>query len=136
MSTLPTVPSFTNGDTSILKLQQLAQAVSFLVDCDTGGKPTGHIYKGVTQALTAGSWSSQNLNQNAWLNDPTYVNPGITIQTQGYYTCEGHIGALYPSANFAFYIRLLLTAGTNNPLGNGVTVPFGERGGQACAGCR
>lgn len=132
MSVLPTIPSFVNGDTSLIKLQQLAQAVSFLVDHDVGLHPTGHLYKTVTQSITAtGAWQSQNINLTAWLSDPTYVSPGFTIQTQGYYSVEGHLGFESTSGANGYYARLLLTAGSNNPLGNGVTVAFGERGGEA-----
>jgi hypothetical protein len=131
MSTLPTVPSFTNGDTSILKLQQLAYAVSFLVDCDESLRPTAHIYKNSTLALPATTNTSVPLGDNAWLNDPTYVAPNIVIQTQGYYSLEAHIGTEFTASSRGTYVVFLLTAGVNNPLGNGVTVLFGYRGGQA-----
>jgi hypothetical protein len=131
MATLPTVPSFDDGDTSILKLQQLSQAVSFLVDCDT--HPLWHLYNSATHSgVTTSTWVELGTATNiAWDNDGVSDSGVAEIVTQGYYAVEACVPFESISASNDLYVRFLYTAGSNGTLDSGTTITFGRAGGSA-----
>lgn len=128
MTTIPTVPSFVAGDTSITKLQQLSDAVLFLSDCDV--RPLFHIIKNSTFTPALSTWQTLSGGTNIYDNDG-FLSSGTsfapTIRTQGYYAFEGCVpwttGAL-----MHVKISFLFTAGASNPgFVAGSTIRFGMR---------
>jgi hypothetical protein len=133
MATLPTVPAFVTGDTSITKLQQLSDAVGFLSDMDI--RPTFRVYKTATAALTSGAWATLPGGTLDYDNDG-FFSAGVgfnpTIQTQGHYCFEACVPFLTGTTAIGQRISILLTAGANNPnLTVGTTRRFGMRGGNS-----
>ena len=127
MATIPTVPTFVAGDTSVTKLAQLAQAVSFLIDCDT--RPAWHFYRTTTFALTASAWNVPGYTVVAYDGDNTQVSGGAVVQTQGYYACEGCVDIVNPT-QVTVDLSFLVTFGANNPHhAPNSTLVFGQRGG-------
>jgi len=128
MATLPTVPSFVAGDTSITKLQQLSAAVGFL--CDDDIRPTWHIYATSTQAISATTFTTRTFDSVIYDNDGVYVSPGVTIVTQGYYMMETCIPISHTAASSRHaQVYFLFTAGANNPhFTAGTTLKFGASG--------
>lgn len=129
MATLPTVPTFAFGDSSITNLQNLSNAVSFLVDCDV--RPLFHGYQATTTAMSASTFTTPGTKTVAYDDDGVLISTAMiaTIVTQGYYCFEACIPiqtlATLQNTDFIF----LVTAGANNPHHtNGTTTLFGQRG--------
>jgi hypothetical protein len=131
MATVPTVPSFDDGDTSLLKLQQLSQAVSFLADCDI--HPLWHFYNSHASSLVnSDTWiEAGSATSVAWDNDGVQDSGWAEIVTQGYYAVEACVPYESIGTSNDLYARFLYTAGSNGTLDSGTTRPFGTAGGQA-----
>lgn len=131
MSTLPTVPTFTDGESSLAHLESLASAVSFLSSCDM--RPMWHFYKTATQSIASSTWTTVAYNYVAADSDGVYAGGTVgeaTIVTQGYYVVEACAGALTSAAQ-GFYTRFLWTAGTHNAnYSSGTSLVFGQTGGE------
>lgn len=133
MATIPTVPTFNAGDTSLLKLQQLSQAVSFLADVTT--KPAFHVYKTSTQSITLNTWTipSNTGCTIAYDNDNCFGGTAkftATINTQGYWVFEGCGPWATTATGISARVSFVLTAGANNPnLAPAGTIRFANRGG-------
>lgn len=134
MATLPTVPGpFADGTApTLVQLQQLAGAVSFISDCDV--RPTWHLYQTNTQSLSASTWTNLGTaggNNVAFDSDGVSSGSGVaTIVTQGYYAVEACADIAVSSPAFTFLVAFLWKAGANNPhFTNGTTLRFGARGG-------
>jgi hypothetical protein len=133
MAVIPTVPSFVTGDTSVTKLQQLSDAVAFLVDIDI--RPIFRVYKTASSALTVGAWTklpggTLDIDNDNFFSAGIGFNP--TIQTAGHYAFEACVPLLTGTTAIGQRISFLLTAGANNPnLGTGLTRRFGMRGGNS-----
>ena len=126
MATLPTVPTFVANDTSVTKLAQLSQAVSFLIDCDT--RPAWHFYRTTTFSLANG-WNIPGYTVVAYDSDGVQSSGSAVIVTQGYYACEGCSDISNPSG-IVMDLSFQVTFGANNPHHtNGTTLVFGQRGG-------
>lgn len=128
MATLPTVPSFTTGDTSITKLQQLSDAVAFLSDADI--RPMFHITKNSTFTPSLTTWQTLSGGTLIYDNDG-FLSGGVsfapTIRTQGYYAFEGCV-PFTTSALMHVKVSMLFTAGASNPgFVAGTTIRFGMR---------
>lgn len=135
MATLPIVPAFVAGDTSITKLQQLSQAVSFLVDCDV--RPTWHMYQTTTTAITGSTWTTPGTKTIAYDDDGVAISTAMiaTIVTQGYYAVEACLPIRTLAGAQSTDCAFLVTAGPNNPHHvNGTTTFFGQRGNNSFAG--
>lgn len=123
---LPTVPSFTNGETSVPHLQALSNAVAFL---STGGNvPSFRFIKSASATLSGGSW--QTVPYNTVVYDPDNMHNaatgGIQVNTQGYYRLEACLEVEPPAANDTLSITFLLTVGPNNlNYSSGTTFRFG-----------
>lgn len=134
MPVLPTVPSFSAGDTSVTKLQQLSDAIGFLSDVDT--RPLFHVEKNSSMALVANTWTTLSGGTLVYDNDgffSTGTSFAPTIRTQGYYTFEGSIPFL-TGAGMHIRVAMLFTAGASNPnFTAGATVRFGLRDGNTNA---
>lgn len=133
MVAIPTVPSFVPGDTSITKLQQLSDAVSFISDNDI--RPMFKVYKTATAAITINTWTALPGGTQGYDNDG-FFGAGVSftpiIQTQGYYGFEGCVPLLTTTTAIGQRISFFLTAGANNPnLTAGGTFRFGLRGGNS-----
>lgn len=133
MATLPTVPTFVDGDTSITKLQQISDAVSFLSDITT--RPYFKVYKTASVSLTINTWTTISFGTVDYDNDGFNSGSGPfapVINTQGYYRFEGCVPLLTGATAISQRIAFLLTAGSNNPnLTVGSTLRFGLRGGNS-----
>lgn len=129
MATLPTLPTFVAGDTSITKLQQLAYFAQFLSVCDV--RPTYHAYKTATQAIPGNTFTVLSGGTVAYDNDGQSTPSGSmvsTIQTQGYYACEMTAGFKQTGTSIDCYVAFLWTAGSSNPnFTAGATQRFGIR---------
>ncbi len=131
---IPTVPNFVTGDTSMLKMRQLSQCVSFV--SDASAFPVWHAYLAATQTLaSAGTRYTVEWPYVAFDSDRVLSPAGVTVVTPGFYTCEACIpfqtqsNANFVTAQFQF------TAGTYNPqFTAGATVDFGTKSGTAYAG--
>jgi hypothetical protein len=110
---IPTVPTFVTGDTSLLKLQQLSYAVSFLTDQDV--RPTWHFYKTTTQSIPASTWTAVTSGTVAYDNDGVYSNFSAQIVTTGYYVVEACLQIIDTATIFDFYTAFQIVAGANNP---------------------
>jgi hypothetical protein len=131
MATIPTVPAFVAGDTSITRLQQLSDAIAFLSDIDI--RPMFKVYKTATAAITANTWTTLPGGTQDYDNDG-FFSSGVSftpvIQTAGYYGFEGCVPLLTGTTAIGQRASFLLTAGANNPnLAAGGTSRFGLRGG-------
>jgi hypothetical protein len=133
MAVLPTIPSFTVGDTSVTKLQQLSDAIGFLSDIDF--RPMFKVYKTATASITLNTWTTLPGGTQDYDNDGFFssgVSFAPTIQTQGYYAFEACVPLLTGTSTIGERIAFLMTAGANNPnLAPGGTFRFGLRGGNS-----
>lgn len=127
--TIPLVPVFADGDSSLDKLNALSAAVSFLADDDV--RPTLHIYNQNTAlTLTASTWTTLTGAKVAYDSDGMMggvITFAPVIQTPGYYRFEGCVplGAAGSVTRASF----LVTTGANNPNWNtGTTIRFALRG--------
>lgn len=122
---IPTVPTFVTGDTSVTKLRQLSQCVSF-VTC-AQNYPVWHLYRLSTFTLTtANTWYSIPWTATAFDSDRVGSTTGVTIVTQGYYTCEGCVPFVTQSSANNAWVAFLFTAGPSNPhYSSGSTIQFG-----------
>lgn len=123
---LPTLPTFVNGDSDITKLQSLAQAVAFLVNC--GIRPTWKIFQASSQNVGPGVWTTVAFDTVAFDSARIVSLPNVIVETQGFYSVEASVDI--HTGTGRFFPAFLLTAGTSNPhYTSGTTVRFGERGG-------
>lgn len=85
---IPTVPAFTSGAPSVNQLNQLSYAVSFLTN--QAVRPAWHVYKKLTNSLTANAWHLPSYGNTAFdCDDVTGPGGGVcTIVTQGFYATE------------------------------------------------
>lgn len=122
---IPTVPTFVNGDTSVTKLRQLSQCVSF-VTC-AQNYPVWHLYRLSSFTLTAANtWTTIPMTATAFDSDRVGSSVGATIVTQGYYTCEGCVPFVSQASANNGWAAFLFTAGPANPnFSSGSTIPFG-----------
>jgi hypothetical protein len=128
---LPTVPSFSTGDTSITKLQQLSNAVSFLAVAQSG--VMWHFYANSQQGAFSGSWVPLIFANVALDTDGVWnaaANGIATIVTQGYYAVEMCLPVETAVTTFTIRAGFLWTAGANNPhFSVGTTRKYGVRSG-------
>jgi hypothetical protein len=123
MATLPTVPSFTFGETpSIAKLNQLANAVSFVSQMPI----VVSLKTGSGQSIAAGAdtpvqWTQKEVDTDGMFSFS--ANTQLTCQTQGYYKMHVTVAANIPSHE-NYEIELQQTTGVNNPAGSGHNVWF------------
>lgn len=131
---IPAVPAFVTGDTSVAKLRQLSQCVSFVTSAQS--YPVWHFYRDATFTLTtANTTYTVPMNIAAFDSDRVGAAGGVTIGTQGYYVCEACVPFQTLAAANTVYAAFLWTAGTANPhYSSGTTIPFGLRSGRAFAG--
>lgn len=131
---IPTVPAFVTGDTSITKLRQLSQCVSF-VSC-AQNYPLWHFYRQSTYTLvTASQWYTIPMTATAFDSDRVGSTSGATIVTQGYYTCEGTVPFVSMSSANNGFAAFLWTAGAANPnYSTGTTIQFGLKSGRIITG--
>lgn len=135
MASLPTLPGpFTDNTAPTLgQLQQLSYAVSFIADATL--RPTWHLFKTTTTALTASTWNtlSGGTVNAAYDNDGVFTSSTAfkaTIVTQGYYAVEANLDLAATSTAMAFIPAFLFTAGPSNAhFTSGTTIYFGARGG-------
>lgn len=133
---LPTIPSFSAGESSIAHLQQLGAAVRFATVAQY--YPMWRYYRTSAQAVAAGSWVTVQFN--AILIDTDNLssggNFGALIQTQGYYTCEACLPFLEEaSGTNNCQGSFLWTAGPSNPnYTAGTTNRFGGTAQSATSG--
>jgi hypothetical protein len=128
---IPTVPAFVTGDTSIAKLRQLSQCVSFVSSAQS--YPVWHLYRTATFSLaTANTWFTVPMTATAFDSDRIGTGGGVTIATQGYYACEACVPFQTQSSVNNAWAAFLFTAGTANPhYSSGTTIQFGLKSGRA-----
>jgi hypothetical protein len=120
MATLPSVPTFTTGQTpSIAVLNQLAYCVTFLNTVPAFGQFTASqsVSNSTTTAL---SWTKVTDRDGGWSSgNPTRY----TAQTGGYYQFSGLVSVpTTSSATCSAWFQV--TTGSNNPNGSGLTQRF------------
>jgi hypothetical protein len=131
MATLPTIPSFDDGDYDLTKLQQLSAAVQFVSDLDV--KPTWHLYRNSTQSMSNGSWNASAFTEVAFDGDSIYSSNSVEIVTEGYYA----LTACWQVENETSGTPIvaccfLLTGGSSNlNLSSGSKIYFGFSGCEA-----
>jgi hypothetical protein len=131
---IPTVPAFVTGDTSVAKLRQLSQCVSFVSSAQS--YPLWHLYRDTTFTLTTGgTWYTVPMNLAAFDSDRVGIAGGATIGTQGYYTCEACVPFQTIASATNAWAAFLWTAGTANPhYSSGTTIQFGLKSARTYAG--
>ena len=124
---IPTVPAFVTGDTSVAKLRQLSQCVSFVSNAQN--YPVWHVYRNSLYGLTtANTWYTLAWPYVAFDSDRVAVYGGALIVTQGYYCCEACIPFQSQSSANNAQGQFLFTAGPSNPhYTSGTTIAFGYR---------
>ena len=128
---IPTVPTFTTGDTSITNLQSLAACAGFFscISSPTGSLPFFHCYRTTTQSISASTWTSVGFPIVVADTDGMSNGTGVTVVTQGYYAIDACLPFTTLSSGFIALCRFLFTAGTHNPhFTSGTQVIFGGRG--------
>lgn len=123
---LPTIPAFTQGESSVLHLAQLAQAAQFAAIADYF--PLWRFYKGAGENISANTWTTLLFGSIAIDTDQVWNSGGwATVNTQGYYATEACVPFQNNgSANGDIQVRFLWTAGPNNPhYGSGSTQIYG-----------
>lgn len=132
---VPTVPSFSTGDSSLLKLQQLSQCVAFLSDAQYF--PMWHLYSyqhGAVLNIAATTYTDLFMNSCAFDTDQVWDinNPArANIRTQGYYVVEACAPFVSQSSLYGVQLGFRWTAGPYNPhYSSGTTVQFGYRTGE------
>lgn len=130
---IPTVPTFVNGDTSITKLRQLSQCVSFVTNAQS--YPVWHLYRHSTFSVTpANTWVTVPMTATAFDSDRVGTGSGVTIVTQGYYTCEACVPFVSQASVNNGWAAFLWTAGPANAnFSAGTTVQFGLKAGRIIA---
>lgn len=128
---IPTVPAFVTGDTSVAKLRQLSQCVSFVTSAQS--YPVWHFYRAATFSLTtANTWFTVPMNMAAFDSDRVGTNGGATLGTQGYYVVEACVPFQTQSSANNAWAAFLWTAGPANPhFSSGTTNQFGLKSGRA-----
>jgi hypothetical protein len=138
--TVPSVPTFVTGDTSIPSLQQLAYATRFLVG---DIRPMFHAFKTATATISSSNtWTTLSMGAVAYDSESEVSGGsgiltdgiGATIRTQGLYSFTSC--ATFVATSTAFYVdsSFLITAGASNPnLGSGSTLRFGLDGNTTLA---
>ena len=123
---IPTVPTFTTGETSLAHLQSLSAAVSMITVATSF--PIWRFYKGATQSLTASTWNLIQMGTVVVDTDGVWTSAGfVTIKTQGYYECEACVPFTGSATPFLCQGVFLATAGASNPHHtNGTQVMFGS----------
>jgi hypothetical protein len=131
---IPTVPAFVNGDTSIAKMRQLSQCVSFVTSAQN--YPVWHFYRNATFTVTsANTWTTVPMNIAAFDSDRTGAAGGVTIGTQGYYACEACVPFQTLASLNNAWAAFLWTAGAANPhYSSGTTIQFGLKSARTFAG--
>ena len=129
MSSMPTVPTFTQGEsglTNLYNLQSLANCVSFLTNVDYA--PAFHLFRTATQTVTAATTSTITFNQVSY--DPSGMSngTGVTIPMAGIYSFKAVV-PLETNAVTGFNdLLFLVTFGANNPnFTSGINKGFGGR---------
>ncbi len=131
---LPTIPSFSTGDTDVSKLQQLSECARFITVATF--RPYWRFYSNTsTQSISATTWTQVQMPSVALDTDGTWTSPGtVTIQTQGYYTCAANVTFKGAGSSFLPTILFKWTAGINNPnYSSGTTKYFGGHASTASA---
>lgn len=128
---LPTVPSFTQGEsgaTNALHMQQLGQCVNYLVNM--GASPIARYYKSAAESLGSGSWTAIVMGTVILDTDGDGLNGGIVINTQGYYRFEANMAIVGQTAGAAdFQACFASTIGGSNPhYSQGTNIYFGGSG--------
>lgn len=115
MATIPTVPSFNKGDTSLANLEALATAVQFLSYTDF--RPAWEYYTTSAQTITLNTWTTIAFSTVASDPDGTFTSAThlSTIVTQGYYYTTMCAGLNTGGATDSTAVRFFVTAGTHNP---------------------
>lgn len=130
MATIPTVPTFTEGEYDLANLDALSQCVTFLADMDY--RPVWHYYKTATQSMTANTWTLGAYGSVAADTDGTWFTletGAATTHTQGYYAVEGGCDFLTTATATQIYSAFVHTAGANNPhYTSGTQLYFGMHG--------
>ena len=126
MATIPTIPTFTDGDSNLTNLQDLSNAVNFLVNAQV--RPTWHLYKTGTSSLSSGI-TSVVFGTVAFDSDGVSNGTGVTIVTPGYYHTEMCVQVECTATGEQINVWFLVTFGANNPnFTNGTTKIYGARG--------
>jgi hypothetical protein len=127
------LPTFFDGDSSLVNLNNLGYAIQFLTDNDV--KPTWHFYKTATQAIPASTWTTVNMGTVAFDSDGTFTGGGYaTIQTPGIYGVAACMQVQAGTTGIGVLTQFLVTAGSSNPNhAAGSSVNIGLRGGLATA---
>ena len=126
---IPTVPTFTAGESNVNHLQQLSNAVAFLAVANNF--PVLRTIKTANLALTATTWNTVpattvEIDTDNMVNA---ANGGVQINTQGYYRFEACLQVQAPASNDVIALSFLLTVGPNNAnYSNGTTFRFGGEG--------
>jgi hypothetical protein len=131
---IPTVPAFVDGDTSVTKLRQLSQCVSFVTNAQS--YPVWHLYRTAPLTLTtANTWFTVPMTATAFDSDRVGSGSGATIVTQGYYVCEACVPFVTQSSANNAWAAFVWTAGTANPnYSSGTAIQFGLKSARVIAG--
>ena len=131
---IPVIPTFVDGDTSVAKLRQLSEAVSFVSNAEKF--PMWHFYRTSTFTMaTAGTWYTVPMNVTAFDSDRVGSNGTVTIVTQGYYSCEACLPFQTQTVVNNAVGSFLFTAGVSNPhYSSGTQIVFGLKYGRMIAG--
>lgn len=124
MATRPNVPVFAAQDSSLTNLQNLSDSVGFLATTPVAW----HLYKTSNQGpLVTGSPTQILFSQVAFDPDAMASSGGVIIQTRGFYDCEATLNFSNTAAAGQSVLAFFqITTGSNNPLGSGVTIRFGQ----------
>jgi hypothetical protein len=135
---IPTVPAFITGDSSLVKMQQLAQCVAFLTSAQR--YPMWHIYEYVHSSVvpfSGSTWTSMIFGFCAFDSDQMWDNHNtarVTVRTQGYFVCEACLPFISGGSGYAAQAAFLWTAGPANPhFSAGTTLQFGLKSGSVLA---
>lgn len=112
---IPNIPTFAQGDSNIIALQQLSMAVSTLTSAQY--VPIWRVIRTTGQTLTAGSWQTLTYTTAEYDSDHVFDSGTgiITINTQGYYAVESSTPVPGVASNNVLSFMMLFTAGGSNP---------------------
>lgn len=137
-TTVPTVPTFADGDHSVTAINNLSQCVRFLVG---DIYPQWHSFKTASSSISsATTWTDVPIGTVAYDSESSGAgNTGILtdgigaiIRTQGIYMTEACVGIVSTSTAVYNQISFLITGGGNNPhLTTGATRRYGLRGNES-----
>lgn len=112
---IPNIPTFAQGDSNIIALQQLSMAVSTLTSAQY--VPIWRVIRTTTQSLSAGAWNTLTYTTSEYDSDHVFDSGTgiITINTQGYYAVESSTPVPGVASSNVLSFMMLFTAGGSNP---------------------